>query len=266
MTLPEGLRPRGLRPPRVLSIAGTDPTGGAGIQADIKSIAASGGYAMAVVTSLVAQNTRGVRSVHTPPTAFLAEQLAAVGDDVRIDAVKIGMLGTAPVAREVRRWLDRVRPPVVVLDPVMVATSGDRLLDREAEDEVTALLGMASLVTPNVPELAVLTGLPPAVTWEDVIAQALQVSQRHGVTVLAKGGHLDGDVVLDAFVDAAGGLKGAAPASTSRARALTPPPRTAPAARYRRRSRPLTRGSATGSTRSARRNAGSRRASGTVPN
>ncbi|WP_327379079.1 bifunctional hydroxymethylpyrimidine kinase/phosphomethylpyrimidine kinase (plasmid) [Streptomyces sp. NBC_01216] len=192
----------------MLSIAGTDPTGGAGIQADIKSIAASGGYAMAVVTSLVAQNTRGVRSVHTPPTAFLAEQLAAVGDDVRIDAVKIGMLGTAPVAREVRRWLDRVRPPVVVLDPVMVATSGDRLLDREAEDEVTALLGMASLVTPNVPELAVLTGLPPAVTWEDVIAQALQVSQRHGVTVLAKGGHLDGDVVLDAFVDAAGGLKG----------------------------------------------------------
>ena len=119
--------------PRVLSIAGTDPTGGAGIQADLKSIAANGGYGMAVVTALVAQNTRGVRSVHLPPVSFLVEQLDAVSDDVTIDAVKIGMLGQADLIEAVAAWLARVRPPVIVLDPVMIATSGDRLLDASAE-------------------------------------------------------------------------------------------------------------------------------------
>ncbi|WP_173401515.1 bifunctional hydroxymethylpyrimidine kinase/phosphomethylpyrimidine kinase, partial [Arthrobacter sp. H5] len=91
--------------PRVLSIAGTDPTGGAGIQADLKSIGANGGYGMAVITSLVAQNTRGVRSVHTPPASFLREQLQAVSDDVHIDAVKIGMLGDVETIETVRGWL-----------------------------------------------------------------------------------------------------------------------------------------------------------------
>ena len=115
--------------PRVLSIAGTDPTGGAGVQADLKAIAAFGGYGMAVVTALVAQNTLGVREVHVPPTAFLDAQLRAVSDDVEIDAVKIGMLGSAQVVAHVEVWLAEVQPPIVVLDPVMVATSGDRLLD-----------------------------------------------------------------------------------------------------------------------------------------
>ena len=114
--------------PRVLSIAGTDPTGGAGLQADLKSIAAAGGYGMAVVTALVAQNTCGVRSVHTPPLSFLQEQFDAVTDDVVIDAVKIGMLGDTAITQLVSEWLQQVKPPVVVLDPVMVATSGDRLL------------------------------------------------------------------------------------------------------------------------------------------
>ncbi|GAA1746639.1 bifunctional hydroxymethylpyrimidine kinase/phosphomethylpyrimidine kinase [Aeromicrobium alkaliterrae] len=189
--------------PRVLSIAGTDPTGGAGIQADLKSIAANGGYGMAVVTALVAQNTQGVRSVHTPPAAFLREQLEAVSDDVAIDAVKIGMLGDVATIEVVGEWLGRVRPRVVVLDPVMVATSGDRLLVPEAEQALRELLPSAGLITPNVPELAVLADEEPARDWDAVVAQALAVSRGWGVAVLAKGGHLDGDLVHDALVDAA---------------------------------------------------------------
>lgn len=191
--------------PRVLSIAGTDPTGGAGIQADLKSIAANGGYGMAAVTALVAQNTHGVRSIHVPPTRFLVEQLDAVSDDVEIDAVKIGMLATVEVTRAVGEWLLRVRPPVVVLDPVMVATSGDRLLTPDAEEALHDLLPLAHLLTPNIPELAILVGEPVAPDWSTALAQAARLSERAGVLVLAKGGHLHGDSVPDALVDAAHG-------------------------------------------------------------
>lgn len=118
--------------PRVLSIAGTDPSGGAGVHADLKSITAAGGYGMGVVTALVAQNTQGVRAIHIPPKDFLREQLRSVSDDVEIDAVKIGMLGNAAIIETVRTWLEDVRPKIVVLDPVMIATSGDRLLDDDA--------------------------------------------------------------------------------------------------------------------------------------
>jgi hydroxymethylpyrimidine/phosphomethylpyrimidine kinase len=192
--------------PRVLSIAGTDPTGGAGIQADLKSIAANGGYGMAVVTALVAQNTRGVRSIHLPPVAFLTEQLDAVSDDVQIDAVKIGMLASGDIIRAVSDWLVRVRPPIVVLDPVMVATSGDRLLDEDAERALRDLLAEVHVVTPNLPELAVLAGEAVAPDWATVLLQAERVSERHGVIVLAKGGHLGGAAVPDALVDASGRL------------------------------------------------------------
>ena len=196
------------RIPRVLSIAGTDPTGGAGIQADLKSVSANGGYGMAVVTALVAQNTQGVRSVHVPPVSFLREQLDAVSDDVAIDAVKIGMLSNEPVIAEVSGWLRRVRPPIVVLDPVMVATSGDRLLDEPAEAAVRGLLSLAHIVTPNLPELAVLAQLPEAGTWREALDQAHAVSAAHSVIVLVKGGHLSGDASPDALVDASGSLSG----------------------------------------------------------
>lgn len=186
--------------PRVLSIAGTDPTGGAGIHADLKSIAAHGGYGMAVVTSLVAQNTHGVRSVHTPPPAFLAEQLDAVSDDVKIDAVKIGMLGDAATIGVVRTWLERVRPPRVVLDPVMVATSGDRLLATAAEDALRELLPLADVVTPNAPELGVLVGQPAARDADGLLDQARQLATSAGVHVVAKGGHIEGPLVVDALV------------------------------------------------------------------
>jgi hydroxymethylpyrimidine/phosphomethylpyrimidine kinase len=189
--------------PRVLSVAGTDPTGGAGIQADLKSIAANGGYGMAVVTALVAQNTRGVRSVHTPPVSFLREQLDAVSDDVTVDAVKIGMLGSSEVVSALRDWLGAVRPPVVVLDPVMVATSGHRLLDPEAEAALRALTPLADLVTPNLPELAVLVDEPVATSWTAALTQATRLAERTGVTVLAKGGHLGGPDCPDALVTAA---------------------------------------------------------------
>ena len=187
--------------PRVLSIAGSDPSGGAGIQADLKSIAANGGYGMAVLTALTAQNTRGVRAVHVPPVDFLRTQLDAISDDIVIDAVKIGMLADADVIRTVAGWLDDVRPPIVVVDPVMVATSGDRLLDAEAEQALGALLTRADVVTPNLTELAVLVGRDVA-DWDDALAAASVLAAAVGAQVLVKGGHLGGDQAPDALVGA----------------------------------------------------------------
>ncbi|MFJ4225460.1 bifunctional hydroxymethylpyrimidine kinase/phosphomethylpyrimidine kinase [Microbacterium sp. NPDC089695] len=190
--------------PRVLSIAGSDPSGGAGIQADLKSIAANGGYGMAAITALTAQNTQGVRGVHVPPAEFLRAQLDAISADIVVDAVKIGMLADADVIRVVADWLDRMHPPIVVLDPVMVATSGDRLLDADAESALADLLARADVVTPNLPELAVLAGR--AVDgWDDALAAAQDLSRRIGAAVLVKGGHLPGDDVPDALVDASRG-------------------------------------------------------------
>ncbi|HEY0246946.1 MAG TPA: bifunctional hydroxymethylpyrimidine kinase/phosphomethylpyrimidine kinase [Gryllotalpicola sp.] len=187
--------------PRVLSIAGSDPSGGAGIQADLKSIAALGGYGMAAITALTAQNTREVRAVHVPPAGFLRSQLDTVADDVAIDAVKIGMLGEASVITVVRDWLAARRPPAVVLDPVMIATSGARLLDADAEAALRDLLPLAELVTPNLPELAVLCGEPEAASWPEAIAQAAGLASAQGIRVLVKGGHLGGDRSPDALVE-----------------------------------------------------------------
>lgn len=186
--------------PRVLSIAGTDPTGGAGIHADLKSIAANGGYGMAVVTALVAQNTQGVRSIHIPPLEFLREQLESVSDDVQIDAVKIGMLGNSGIIETVAEWLRRNPAAVVVLDPVMIATSGDRLLTSDAEAALRELLHHASLITPNMPELAVLANAPEAADWAGVLDQAHAVASQYNTLVLAKGGHLKANHAPDALV------------------------------------------------------------------
>ena len=184
--------PQTARVPRVLSIAGTDPSGGAGIQADLKSIAASGGYGMCVTTSLVAQNTCGVREVYTPPLEFLTAQLAAVFDDVTVDAVKIGMLGDADTIRTVRTWLSDHPVPVVVLDPVMIASSGDRLLQAEAEQALRDLVPLVNVITPNIPELAVLCQKEPAQTFDEAHEQAANLAAATGTTVIVKGGHLCG--------------------------------------------------------------------------
>lgn len=190
--------------PRVLSVAGTDPTGGAGVQADLKSIGAAGGYGMAVVTALVAQNTQGVREIHTPPQSFLDAQLQSVFDDVQVDAIKIGMLGDVETTETVANWLQRVDVPVVVLDPVMVATSGDRLLSEEAEQAVRELTRLATVVTPNLPELAMLVGEPVATTVRQAVEQAQRFAKEMNVSVLAKGGHLSSSQADNALVTPAG--------------------------------------------------------------
>lgn len=189
------------RIPRVLSIAGTDPTGGAGIQADLKSIAAAGGYGMCVTTALVAQNTQGVREIHTPPQSFLRAQLDAVFDDVEVDAVKIGMLGDPETTKTVADYLAAHPVPVVVVDPVMVATSGDRLLSADAEEALRQLVrDHATVVTPNIPELAVLTGQPEPDSFDAAVAMGRVYAKDANVQVLVKGGHLDGDCASNALV------------------------------------------------------------------
>jgi hydroxymethylpyrimidine/phosphomethylpyrimidine kinase len=203
---PASLPGPGRELPRVLSIAGSDPSGGAGIQADLKSIAAHGGYGMAVITALTAQNTCGVRAVHVPPAAFLTQQLDAISDDISIDAVKIGMLGDAAVVQAVRAWLEKARPGVVVLDPVMVATSGDRLLQETAEAALRELLPLAHLITPNLAELAMLVRGTVQESWEGAVEQGRLLSAATGATVLVKGGHLAGEQCPDALVDTSGRL------------------------------------------------------------
>jgi hydroxymethylpyrimidine kinase/phosphomethylpyrimidine kinase len=197
--------------PRVLAVAGSDPSGGAGIQADLKSIAANGGYGMAALTALTAQNTRGVRDVHVPPPAFVGAQLDAVADDVAIDAVKIGMLGDARVIEVVAGWLgglgERGPRPAVVLDPVMVATSGDRLLAPDAEHALRRMLPLADVVTPNLPELAVLAGQETARSWDEALEQAARLAAACGVLVVVKGGHLTGPGAPDALVGPGGLLE-----------------------------------------------------------
>lgn len=192
-------------PPIVLSIAGSDPSGGAGIQADLKTFSALGAYGACVLTALTAQNTTGVYGVHEVPAPFVADQLRVVADDLRIDAVKIGMLADASIVRAVADFLTEREPPVVVLDPVMVATSGDPLLRADAVRAVIELVPRASMITPNVPEAAVLLGTEPADSVDAMADQAMELVRRGAQRVLLKGGHLDtpGEVV-DVLADRSG--------------------------------------------------------------
>ncbi|MFN8075399.1 MAG: bifunctional hydroxymethylpyrimidine kinase/phosphomethylpyrimidine kinase [Kineosporiaceae bacterium] len=191
------------RPPVVLSIAGSDPSGGAGIQADLKTFSALGAYGTCVITALTAQNTRGVTGVHGVPAAFVRQQLETLADDVRIDAVKIGMLGGADVVREVGAFLTERAFPVVVLDPVMVATSGDRLLAADAVAALRELLPLASIITPNLPEAGDLLGTGAATDVDGMLAQAEQLLALGPQRVLLKGGHLVGSGAEQASSDAA---------------------------------------------------------------
>lgn len=215
--------------PNVLTIAGSDPSGGAGIQADLKTFSALGAYGMSVLTGLTAQNTLGVRGVSAVPAEFVAHQLDAVFDDVRVDAVKIGMLASSPVVEAVASVLRVRRPPVVVLDPVMVAKSGDRLLPETAVAALRdRLLPLVDLVTPNLPEAADLLSaggrlvgdsgfgqaaddsgpgraaggagaVRAAASVEEMAAQAAAIAKL-GPAVLLKGGHLGGPSSPDLFL------------------------------------------------------------------
>ncbi|MFP4239622.1 MAG: bifunctional hydroxymethylpyrimidine kinase/phosphomethylpyrimidine kinase [Rhodosalinus sp.] len=188
--------------PNILSIAGSDPSGGAGIQADLKAISANGGYGMAVITALTAQNTQGVRAVTLVAPEMVVAQIGAIRDDIRIDAVKIGMLGSAAIIEAVAEALSGLTAPVV-LDPVMVAKGGDRLLAAEAVATLRdRLLPRASVITPNLPEAADLLDTDMATDRPEMEAQAQALLALGPQAVLLKGGHLAGgdspDLVLSA--------------------------------------------------------------------
>lgn len=180
--------------PNVLSIAGTDPTGGAGIPADLKTFGALGAYGMAVVTAVVAQNTRGVRAFRAMDPAFVADQIDAVFEDVRVDAVKIGMVANARIAVRIAERLGHHRAPGIVLDPVMVAKSGDSLLDAEAVEVLRdVLVPMATVITPNLPEAAALLGTSRSWTAAAMRSGAAELRRLGSDWVLLKGGHLEGE-------------------------------------------------------------------------
>jgi hydroxymethylpyrimidine/phosphomethylpyrimidine kinase len=187
-------------PPRILIIAGSDSGGGAGIQADIKTVTMFGGHAMTAITAITAQNTLAVEDVFAVPAAMVLKQIDVVVDDLGVDAVKIGMIGSAEAADAVANRLERLRVPIV-FDPVMVATSGSALADEATIAAFRRLMAVATLVTPNAPELEVLSGRRVATT-EDMEDAALALADEAGTAVLAKGGHIRGDLVSDTLVAA----------------------------------------------------------------
>ena len=183
--------------PRILTIAGSDSSGGAGIQADIKTITMLGGYAMSAITSVTAQDTRGVHGTIHLPGEFVLEQVAACVEDIGVDAIKIGMLGNEDIVRHVAQALEACPGVPLVLDPVMIATSGGRLADTSTVAAmVEHLFARATLITPNIPELEVLAGasLETAGALREASAQ---LAARHGCHVLVKGGHSDEGTVVD---------------------------------------------------------------------
>lgn len=190
----------------VLSIAGSDPSGGAGIQADLKTCAALGGYGTCVITALTAQSTTGVTGVHTVPAAFVEEQLETLLADVAIDAVKIGMLANAEIVEAVSRVI-REHPALAgvptVLDPVMVSTAGSRLLADDAGAALRELIPHVDVITPNAPEAAALLGVDEATDLEGLRVQTRQLHGLGARRVLLKGGHLTGTESVDVWSESA---------------------------------------------------------------
>lgn len=187
---------------RVLTIAGSDSGGGAGIQADIKAISANGCYAASAITAVTVQNTLGVQAVHPVPLEVLDGQIEAVLSDIGADAVKIGMLHSPEVVKIVADKIRKYAVRNVVLDPVMVSTSGHRLIEEPAVEVIKELLlPLARVVTPNVPEAEILIGR--AISGEcDFEAVALELADTYGVSVMLKAGHLTDDMLTDYFYNA----------------------------------------------------------------
>lgn len=182
----------------ILSIAGTDPSGGAGIHADLKTFSAAGTYGMAVVTAVVAQNTRGVRSFEALSPRLVADQIDAVFEDVRVDAVKIGMLANADIVAVVADRLKFHKAGPVILDPVMVAKSGDSLLSDEAVDAIrTLLVPISTVITPNLPEAAVLLGVEEPTSPDQMERMMPGLLSLGSSWVLLKGGHMAGEESMD---------------------------------------------------------------------
>lgn len=184
---------------RALTIAGSDSGGGAGIQADLKTFAANGCYGMSVITALTAQNTRGVTAIHAVPVDFVAAQMEAVLSDIGADAIKIGMLFSPELIRTVADGLRRFEVKNVVLDPVMVAQSGDKLLQDEAEAALKEeLIPLANLITPNLPEAMVLLG-GEITDQESLVTAARELGRLGCEHVLIKGGHMEGTTSTDSL-------------------------------------------------------------------
>ncbi len=182
--------------PRILIIAGSDSGGGAGIQADIKAVTMLGGHAMTAITAVTAQNSLGVDAVHPVPAEIVLAQIDAVVRDIGVDAIKIGMIGSAFTARMVAERLAAMEPRVpLVFDPVMIATSGAALADEATIEAFGALMDLATVTTPNLPELTRLTGK------EDPVEGALGLVSKHRCAVLVKGGHDEGEAVADALIE-----------------------------------------------------------------
>lgn len=173
----------------VLTIAGSDSGGCAGIQADIKSISANGGYAASVITATTAQNTQGVTDIHAIPITHIQKQLEAVLDDIEFGAVKIGMLHSAEVIDVVQTTLQKHGMQKIVLDPVMIATSGDTLITDDAIERLKLFLPHVYLITPNIPEAELLIG--HKITLENLKESAIELGEKYQVSVLLKGGHLE---------------------------------------------------------------------------
>jgi hydroxymethylpyrimidine/phosphomethylpyrimidine kinase len=202
--------------PIVLTIAGSDSGAGAGIQADLKTFAALGVYGASVVTALTAQNTTGVAATHEVPAEFIAAQMDAVFSDLDIAAVKIGMLGSAAAVAAVEAGLRRHRAHNVVLDTVMAASSGAKLLPNDAVDKLRGLMAQARLVTPNLPEAAVLTGGMQARDEDEMSAQARKLLALGAGAVLIKGGHGSGPESVDILVESTSRTRFASPRIATR--------------------------------------------------
>lgn len=186
----------------VLSVAGSDPSGGAGIQADLKTFSALGCYGMAVLTALTAQNTRGVTGVHIPPPEFVGAQIDAIFADVRVDAVKIGMLASGAVVEVVADRLKRHGARNIVLDPVLVATSGASLGSPDVIDAIKRyLFPLATVITPNIPEAVRLSGSTEPQDTAGLEQLARILHGQGAPAVLVKGGHLGGDYAEDVLFD-----------------------------------------------------------------
>jgi hydroxymethylpyrimidine/phosphomethylpyrimidine kinase len=203
--------------PIALTIAGSDSSGGAGIQADLKTFAALGVYGASVITALTAQNTQGVSAIHQVPADFIAAQIDAVFSDLDVKAVKIGMVSHLAAIEAIVAGLDRWSPEYLVLDPVMVATSGDRLLASDAINALqTKLIPRAGIITPNLPEAAALLGAPVAVGEADIEAQGRRLLAMGCKAVLIKGGHGHGAESIDYLVREDGIVALAAPRVATR--------------------------------------------------
>jgi hydroxymethylpyrimidine/phosphomethylpyrimidine kinase len=200
------------KPARILIIAGSDPSGGAGIQADIKTVTALGGYAMAALTSLTVQNTRGVTGVHPTPPKVIRDQIIACLDDIGADAIKIGMIGDEAAGKAILSALDSHGGDIpLIVDPVLVATSGDALAtDGMAEILIRDFAPRATVITPNAPEAKALTGAEITSTAQLLDAGRLLL-KAGAKAALVKGGHLQGAEIIDVLVDQAGALKFPAP-------------------------------------------------------